>query len=114
MRADSGFFEEALLAFLEGQSLPYLVVARLTTTLKRRAATLRDWQTLDEDYAVSEFRTQLMGWSTQRRFVVVRERVRENKEAVGRRLLEVPGYTFRLWVTNRTDEPLELWRDYNG
>jgi hypothetical protein len=81
--------------------LPYLVVARLTTTLKRRAAALRDWQTVDEDYAVSEFRAQLMGWSAERRFVVVRERVREDKEAVGRRLLEVPGYTFRLWVTNR-------------
>jgi hypothetical protein len=114
VRADSGFFEEALLAFLEGQSLPYLVVARLTTTLKRRAAALRDWQTVDEDYAVSEFRAQLMGWSTERRFVVVRERVREDKEAVGRRLLEVPGYTFRLWVTNCTEGPLELWRDYNG
>ena len=114
VRADSGFFEEGLLAFLEGRSLPYLVVARLTTTLKRRAAALRDWQTVDEDYAVSEFRAQLMGWSRERRFVVVRQRVREDKEAVGRRLLEVPGYTFRLWVTNRTDGPLELWRDYNG
>ena len=114
VRADSGFCEEALLAFLEARSLPYLVVARLTTTLKRRAAALRDWQAVDEDYAVSEFRAQLMGWSTDRRFVVVRERVREDKEAVGRRLLDVPGYTFRIWVTNRTDEPLALWRDYNG
>jgi hypothetical protein len=85
VRADSGFFEEALLAFLETRSLPYLVVARLTTSLKRRAAALRDWQAVDEDYAVSEFRAQLMGWSTERRFVVVRERVREDKEAVGRR-----------------------------
>ena len=33
-------------------------------------------------------------------FVVVRERVRERKEAVGRKLLEVPGYTFRVFVTN--------------
>jgi hypothetical protein len=114
VRADSGFFEEALVAFLEQRSLPYLVVARMTPHLKRRAAALRDWQAVDEDYAVNEFRAQLMGWSVERRFVVVRERVREDKEAVGRRLLEVPGYTFRMWVTNRTDGPLELWRDYKG
>lgn len=29
-------------------------------------------------------------------------------------LIDVPGYTFRIWVTDRTDEPLVLWRDYNG
>ena len=114
VRADSGFFEEGLLALLEGRSLPYLVVARLTPHLKRRAAALRDWQAVDEDYAVSELRRQLLGWSVERRFVVVRERVREAKEAVGRRLLELPGDTFRIWVTNRTEGPLELWRDYNG
>lgn len=38
VRADSGFFEDALLTFLEGRALPYLVVARLTTQLKRQAA----------------------------------------------------------------------------
>jgi len=25
----------------------------------------------------------------------------------------VPGYTFRIFVTNRNEETLELWRDYN-
>ena len=45
--------------------------------------------------------------------MVVRERVRETKTAAGRRLIDVPGYTFRVWVTNRTESALELWRDYN-
>jgi hypothetical protein len=44
----------------------------------------------------------------------MRERVREEKTAVGRRLIDVPGYTFRVWVTNRSQDALELWRDYNG
>lgn len=114
VRADSGFFEEALLAFLEEQALSYVVVARLTTQLKHRAAGLAQWTAVDEHYAVGEFTAKLMGWSRQRRFVVVRERVREDKAAVGRKLIDVPGYTFRLWVTNRSDSPLVLWRDYNG
>jgi len=54
------------------------------------------------------------GWMKARRFVVAREREREAKSAVGRRLLDVPGYTFRGWVTNRTESALELWRGYNG
>lgn len=113
VRADSGFFEEGLLAFLEERQLPYVIVARMTRVLKRRCAGIREWQEVDENYAVGEFTAQLLGWSKARRFVVVRERVRENKDAVGRLLLDVPGYTFRVWVTNRNEGPLELWRDYN-
>jgi hypothetical protein len=32
---------------------------------------------------------------------------------VGRKLLDVPGYTFRIFVTNRVEDALVLWRDYN-
>lgn len=45
--------------------------------------------------------------------MVVRERMRESKAAVGRKLLDVPGYTFRVWVTHRSEGALALWRDYN-
>ena len=113
VRADSGFFAQELLCFLEERALPYLVVAKLTQTIKRRAAGICNWTLVDEDYAVGEFFAKLQGWDKERRFVVVRERVRETKEAVGRKLFEIPGYTFRMFVTNRTGEALELWRDYN-
>ena len=63
---------------------------------------------------MSSLRVKLGGWDVERRFVVLRERIREEKEAVGRRLLDVPGYTYRVWVTNRTESALEIWRDYNG
>lgn len=114
IRADSGFFEEALLSFLEERALPYIVVARLTTTLKRKCAGIKDWTVIDEHYAVGEFTMKLQGWSKERRFVVVREQIREDKAAVGRKLIDVPGYTFRVWVTNRKENAMELWRDYNG
>ena len=51
---------------------------------------------MDEHHAAGEFRVKLFGWSQERRFVVVRERIRETKAAVGRRLIDVPGYTFRV------------------
>ena len=114
VRADSGFFSEELLEFLEDRTIAYVVVARLTKTIKRRAAALCQWTPIDQDYAVSEFTAQLFGWKKARRFVVVRERVRESKAAVGRKLLDVPGYTFRIFVTNRSEDALVLWRDYNG
>ena len=113
VRADSGFFSEELLEFLEERGLTYIVVARLTSYVRRKAVGLRERIHMDEKYAVSEFEAQLFGWKKPRRFVVVRELVRDKKEAVGRKLLDVPGYTFRIFVTNRVEDALVLWRDYN-
>ncbi len=114
VRADSGFFDGAFLDFLEERALPYVVVARLTTTLKRKCAGIQNGTALDEHHDAGEFIVKLFGWSKERRFVVVRERMRESKAAVGRKLLDVPGYTFRVWVTNRSQDAVTLWRDYNG
>ena len=36
-----------------------------------------------------------------------------DKSAVDRRLIEVPGYTYRIFVTSRDEDPVTLWRDYN-
>jgi hypothetical protein len=113
LRADSGFFDQQLLGFLEQRGLHYIVVARLTRWLKREAARLTTWRALDAHYAVSEFHLQLFGWLRPRRFVVIREQLRAERASLGRKLLDVPGYTFRLLVTNLSAPPEEIWRDYN-
>jgi len=91
-----------------------LLVARLTTYLKSRIYQITNWQAVDAIYSVSEFHFKLWNWKTNRRFVVVREQVQSSKAAVGRKLIELPGYVFRVFVTNRSDSALEIWRDYNG
>jgi hypothetical protein len=114
LRADSGFFDGKLMDFLEENSIPYLIVARRTHGIKPLLAALQNWERIDETFSSGEMTVQLQGWSVPRRIIVIRERLRE---AVSRRqplLLDVPGYTHRLIVTNRTEDPLTLWRDYNG
>ena len=113
VRADSGFFEDSLLTFLEQRCLPYIVVTRLTKWVKHAAQRIEHWTDLDDNYAAGEFRLRLLNWKAERRFVVVRERVREERNSVGRKLIDVPGYTFRIFVTSRTDAPEEIWREYN-
>jgi hypothetical protein len=113
VRADSGFFAEELLQYLEDLKLGYIVVARLTPWLKREAARVTEWRALDATYSVGEFQLKLWGWDRERRFVVVREEIRESKPSLGRKLIQVPGYTFRIFVTNLPDPPEEIWRDYN-
>ena len=114
LRADSGFFEDLLLSFLEQRQIPYIVVARLTKWVKRAAQRVERWREIDENFAVGEFRLKLLGWSAERRFVMVRERVREGRDSVGRKLIDVPGYTFRVFATSCADAPEQIWRDYNG
>src|SRR5258707_14767483 len=91
LRADSGFFDDKLLSFLEQRLLLYIVVAKLTPWVKRAAHRLEQWTILDGDYAVGEFQLQLHGWSVQRRFAVIRGRVRANRDHGVRMLIEVTG-----------------------
>ncbi len=113
LRADSGFFEDLLLSFLEQRQIPYIVVARLTKWVKRAAQRVEQWRELDENFAVGEFRLRLHGWKIERRFVVIRERMREDRDSLGRKLIDVPGYTFRVFATSCSDPGEEIWRDYN-
>ena len=113
LRADSGFFEDQLLSFWEQRRLPYIVVARLTKWVKREAQPIQEWRELDKNFAAGEFRLQLHGWQGERRLVVIREQVRESRDSVGRKLMDVPGYPFRIFVTSCAEAPEEIWRDYN-
>jgi len=113
VRADSGFYADSFLSFLEQRTLPYIVVARLTPYLKSRLYQITQWQAVDANYSVSEFEFKLWNWKAPRRFVVVREQVQSTKSAVGRKLFDLPGYVFRVFVTNRDDAALDIWRDDN-
>jgi hypothetical protein len=113
VRADSGFFDRELFEFLEDRKLPYIVVARLTKCVKREVTRIIQWRALDADYAVGECEIKLMGWTKPRRFVAVRERIRDSKASVGKKLIDIPEYTFRVLVTSLSDPGEEIWRDYN-
>jgi DNA-directed RNA polymerase subunit N (RpoN/RPB10) len=114
VRADSGFFEDKLLSFLEQRCLPYMVVTRLTQWVKREAQQIEQWMAVDNDYAVGEFQLRLYNWKAARRFVVVRECVREKRSSLGRKLIDVPGYTFRIFVTSCTAPLIDIWQEYNS
>ncbi|MGP8199423.1 MAG: transposase [Limisphaerales bacterium] len=61
VRADSGFFDGTFLDFLEERGLLYVVVARLTSTLKRKCAGIKEWTPIDEHHDAGEFTLKLLG-----------------------------------------------------
>lgn len=113
VRADTGFCDQKLLRYLEDERLSYIVAIRMTSWVKKEVHALGEWERIGPYYEVGEFETKLYSWKRSRRFVVIREQLREKKSALGRPLLEIPGYTFRVFVTNRSDAPEQIWREYN-
>jgi hypothetical protein len=59
IRADSGFFADALLTYLEDQMLPHIVVAKMTLRIKSKLRHCGGWRHLDATYSVSEFTAKL-------------------------------------------------------
>jgi len=114
LRADSGFFDQNLLGFLEQRGLPYIISARLTTQVKRGMRGDIAWTRLDDDREAGEFTARLLGWDRDRRFIVVRTLIRAGRRKAGRLLIDLPGHSYSVFVTNRTEPPAALWRDYNG
>lgn len=112
LRADSGFCVGRLLDLLEANGVSYIVVARLLSTIKRKVAGLTDWIELDGRSAVTEFMYQAEGWSKARRVVVVRHRAEDEPE--GRTLIQVPGYTYSVYVTNSTLPAMQVRALYQG
>lgn len=110
VRADSGFFDQKFLAALEARALPYIIVVRRKDTIQRQLHALQQWTVLDARTALGEFTLQMPSWTCPRRFIVVRLTLPDPQE---RRLLAVPGYDFRVFVTNRTESPLWLWHHYD-
>ncbi len=114
LRADAGFFVREFLEELERKRLPYAIAVRTTKLVQHAIVGLTDWQAIDRGLDVAETRYQPPSWKSSRRIVVVRERIRERPEAKGRRLFDLPGYTFHTVVTTLDRSAIEVWRFYNG
>lgn len=104
VRADSGFCVTTFLAALEARDLPYIIVARLTP-LVRKVVIHRipeaDWRPVARGIAVADLTATVPAWrGQQRRFVCLRQALTERPAASGRRLIECPGYTYRVFVTS--------------
>jgi Transposase DDE domain group 1 len=114
VRADSGFFVSEFLEELERHALPYVIVVRMNPLLRRAVAAIGQWQPFAPGLEAGETTYCAHGWSAPRRLVVVRELLDERPEARGRKLLEVPGYSFHVLVTTLSHDPVHIWRFYNS
>lgn len=110
LRADAGFHDQKLLGFLEERALPYVIVARRNRSIQLQVQAISTWTAVDASTAVGEFTEQLPAMSRPRRFVVVRLRLPDPTE---RRLFALPGYEYRVFITNRPEPAAWIWHHYD-
>lgn len=114
LRADAGFFVTELLDVLEARALPYAIAVRMTRLVHRQIVGLTTWRPFGPGLEVAETWYQALRWPAARRLVVVRELIQDRPEARGRRLFEVPGYTFHAVITTLPLAPEDVWRFSNS
>jgi hypothetical protein len=113
VRADSGFYTEDILNYLESEHKNYVIAVRLYPNIKAEIIGASKWITLTKGIELSEMTFSHID-GKPRRYIIVKKQVEERPKASGKLLFEVPGYRFSCYVTN-LDLPLDqIWNIYNS
>lgn len=119
LRADSGFFDEAVFSLLEGKRIPYIIAARLTQPLQRLLYQANGWWALAAGLELTEMSYCASGWSAPRRLIVVRQSIKRC-EAPGKTLSlfahdpDIQDWRYSALVTSLELPMVEVWRTYRG
>jgi hypothetical protein len=112
VRADSGFFGNKFISYLEACGCGYVIVAKMYSTLRRKVLSLR-FQGNPDSIGTAEFEFQCAGWKEPRRFVAIRRPLPEDpSEAAQLTLLKDRRYAYQVMVTNLNLAPYRLWIFY--
>lgn len=114
VRADSGFYTEKILRYLESQSLNYVIATRMYPNVKNAVGGLQDWVELSKGIELNEMKFEHENGKA-RRYILVKKRVEDRPKAAGKLLFDdMPGYRYSCYVTNM-DLPLDqIWNIYNS
>ena len=113
VRADSGFYSQKLLSYLEQRELSYVIAARFHQAMKHRVYGIKEWVKLCDGIELSEFDYKPHKGKSRRHIVIGKE-VSRRPDAAGKMLFEdLPEYRYSIYVTN-LDLPLDqCWNIYN-
>ncbi|SFF12530.1 IS1380 family transposase [Thermophagus xiamenensis] len=113
IRADSGFYTEEILSYIEQRKINYIIATRMYPNVKSEVYGLDDWVSICNGIDVSQMYFEHEA-GKRRRYIVVRKEVEKRPKSGGKLLFEdLPGYRYSCYVTNM-DLPLDaIWNVYN-
>lgn len=114
VRADSGFYTEKILRYLESQSLNYIIATRMYPNIKNEVWGLDNWIELTKGIELNEMTFEHNN-GQPRRYIVIRKRIEDRPKAGGKLLFEdLPGYRYSCYVTNMALPLDQIWNIYNS
>jgi len=121
LRADSGFYDKAVVALLRTKNISHIISARLAQGLQQAIVDQCKWQQVEVGLEVSELLYQPQGWQTPQRLVVVRQHVKRRGGAVAGKTMslfaddpDLQGWRYGAMLTDLSLPALEVWRLYRG
>ena len=113
LRADSGFYTDEILSYLENREQNYIIAVRMYPNVKNSVYGLEDWVEICKGIEVNQMRFSHEN-RDERRYIIVRKQVDLRPKAGGKLLFDdLPGYRYSTYVTN-LDLPLDvIWNMYN-
>lgn len=113
VRADSGFYTEELLSYLEEERHNYIMAVKMYPNVKTEVWGLNDWVELTKGIELSEMRFSHEK-EKSRRYIIVKKQVDIRPKSGGKMLFEdLPGYRFSCYVTNLQLPLDQIWNIYN-
>lgn len=113
VRADSGFYTEQIMSYLESKSLNYIMAVRMYPNVKSAVWGLNEWVSLTKGIELNEMTFEHEN-GKPRRYIIVKKQVDLRPKAGGKELFEdLPGFRYSCFVTS-LDLPLDqVWNIYN-
>lgn len=113
VRADSGFYTEDILNYLESEKLNYIIAVRMYPNIKSEIYSHKEWISLAKGIELNEMSFSHLN-GKPRRYIIIRKKVEDRPKSSGKLLFDdLPGYRYSCYVTNM-DLPLDqIWNMYN-
>lgn len=114
VRADSGFYNEELMSYLETEKLNYIMAVRMYPNVKNTVGGLEDWVELAKGIELNQMQFKHEN-GKHRRYIIIRKQIDIRPNAGGKTLFDdLPGYRYSCYVTN-LELPLDqVWNIYNS
>lgn len=112
IRADAGFYDGNFVAKLSQNNCGFALVAVRTKPLQAKILSQR-YAPVDRTQATAEFQYQPMNWDKPYRFIVLREKLTEERKQQ-LQLFTMEKYSYRSLVTNLNLTPLAVFHFYDG
>ncbi len=120
IRADSGFYSDEIMKYLESTKHNYIIAAKFYRPLKVKIAKHTKWWPISKGLEIGETSYQSDNWDEPRRVIMIRQYVPQRPKAVGKQLsffegdMQYKDYRYSCFVTN-LDLPAQIIYDmYRG